>query len=284
MKKIVTVVLVAALLSFGIKCGNVKDVFAQSRVNEMGGDVVVDVGGGDGGGDSGAADSGDGGGDSSGGSASSSGYSQEQIAAAKAWLSAHGYAPTRAGANQAYQDYLAGKLDNDPDVRKYKGLDSNTSTSSNDTTSDTETGENGTKDDKSSSEEADGSDDKTEDKSADDSNDAADGTDKNSKNGSSSKTDNGVDVAFDDLSNIVDDEDDVAKADIESDAASQLAEEIASNDDLELSERNDDAVYLVNEEPAEEESEPNFTLYLLITAVILMVGASAFLLLKSRKD
>ncbi len=62
-------------------------------------------------------------GDSSG--SSSSGYSAEQIAAAKAWLSAHGYAPTRAGAAQAYQDYLDGKLDNDPDVRRYKGLDNN---------------------------------------------------------------------------------------------------------------------------------------------------------------
>ena len=31
-------------------------------------------------------------------------YSQEEIDAAKAWLSAHGYPPTRAGAEQAYQD------------------------------------------------------------------------------------------------------------------------------------------------------------------------------------
>lgn len=52
-----------------------------------------------------------------------SGYTEEQKNAAKAWLSAHGYAPTRAGAAQAYADYLAGKLDNDPDVRRYKGLD-----------------------------------------------------------------------------------------------------------------------------------------------------------------
>ena len=52
-----------------------------------------------------------------------SGYSEEDIAAAKAWLSAHGYAPTRAGAMQAYQDYLNGKWDNDPDVQRYKGQD-----------------------------------------------------------------------------------------------------------------------------------------------------------------
>lgn len=81
---------------------------------------------------------GEGSGDSSsegGDSVSSSGYTPEQIAAAKAWLSAHGYAPTRAGAAAAYQDYLSGKLDNDPDVRRYKGLD-DTNTSSADSSSD----------------------------------------------------------------------------------------------------------------------------------------------------
>lgn len=46
----------------------------------------------------------------------SSGYTEEQKAAAKAWLSAHGYAPTRVGAYQAYADYLNGKFDNDPEV------------------------------------------------------------------------------------------------------------------------------------------------------------------------
>lgn len=38
-------------------------------------------------------------------------YSDEEKAEAKAWLSAHGYSPTKAGAEQAYQDYLAGKFD-----------------------------------------------------------------------------------------------------------------------------------------------------------------------------
>lgn len=38
-------------------------------------------------------------------------YTQEQIQQAKAWLSAHGYSPDEAGANQAYQDYLNGKFD-----------------------------------------------------------------------------------------------------------------------------------------------------------------------------
>lgn len=51
----------------------------------------------------------------------SDGYTDEQKAAAKAWLSSHGYAPTRAGANQAYQDYLNGKFDNDPEVQKALG-------------------------------------------------------------------------------------------------------------------------------------------------------------------
>ena len=51
------------------------------------------------------------------------GYTQEEIEAAKAWLSAHGYPPTRAGAEQAYQDYLDGKLDDDPDVKAYRGED-----------------------------------------------------------------------------------------------------------------------------------------------------------------
>lgn len=40
-------------------------------------------------------------------------YSQEQKDAAKAWLSAHGYPPTRAGAAQAYQDYQNGKFDDE---------------------------------------------------------------------------------------------------------------------------------------------------------------------------
>lgn len=38
-------------------------------------------------------------------------YTEEEKAQAKAWLSAHGYAPTREGAEAAYQDYLDGKFD-----------------------------------------------------------------------------------------------------------------------------------------------------------------------------
>ena len=58
-------------------------------------------------------------------------YSEEEKAAAKAWLSAHGYPPTRAGAQQAYEDYLNGKFDDDPEVRKRKGLDKKTENSGN---------------------------------------------------------------------------------------------------------------------------------------------------------
>ena len=39
-----------------------------------------------------------------------SAYTEEQINQAKAWLSAHGYSPTRAGAGQAMSDYENGKL------------------------------------------------------------------------------------------------------------------------------------------------------------------------------
>ena len=67
---------------------------------------------------------------------SSDGYTDEQKAAAKAWLSSHGYAPTRAGANQAYQDYLNGKFDNDPEVQKALGKDVTTTETTTATTED----------------------------------------------------------------------------------------------------------------------------------------------------
>jgi len=38
-------------------------------------------------------------------------YTEEEKQQAKAWLSAHGYSPDMGGANQAYQDYLDGKFD-----------------------------------------------------------------------------------------------------------------------------------------------------------------------------
>ncbi|MBP3233265.1 MAG: hypothetical protein J6M65_02400 [Eubacterium sp.] len=69
-------------------------------------------------------------------------YSQEEIDAAKAWLSAHGYPPTRAGAEQAYQDYLDGKLDDDPDVKAYKGETDDDSEDESDVSSDSGTDSN----------------------------------------------------------------------------------------------------------------------------------------------
>ena len=49
-------------------------------------------------------------------------YTEEQKQQAKAWLSAHGYPPTRAGAEQAYQDYMDGKIDV-PEADAYLGRD-----------------------------------------------------------------------------------------------------------------------------------------------------------------
>ena len=47
-------------------------------------------------------------------------YTEEQKQQAKSWLSAHGYPPTRAGAEQAYQDYMDGKIDV-PEADAYLG-------------------------------------------------------------------------------------------------------------------------------------------------------------------
>lgn len=47
-------------------------------------------------------------------------YTEAQKQQAKSWLSAHGYAPTRAGAEQAYQDYMDGKI-SVPEADEYLG-------------------------------------------------------------------------------------------------------------------------------------------------------------------
>ena len=91
MRKILTIVLMAFVLSIVVSFGKMKAVSAHSRVEELGGEVVVDAGGGDSsggesGGDTGTSDSGDSGSGSSSGGSSTSGYSAEQIAAAKACL------------------------------------------------------------------------------------------------------------------------------------------------------------------------------------------------------
>ena len=49
-------------------------------------------------------------------------YTEEEKQQAKSWLSSHGYPPTRAGAEQAYQDYMDGKLDI-PEADAYFGRD-----------------------------------------------------------------------------------------------------------------------------------------------------------------
>ena len=47
-------------------------------------------------------------------------YTDEEKQQAKSWLSSHGYPPTRAGAEQAYQDYMDGKIDG-PEADAYMG-------------------------------------------------------------------------------------------------------------------------------------------------------------------
>lgn len=59
-------------------------------------------------------------------------YTEEQKQQAKAWLSAHGYAPTKAGAYQAYADYKSGKLKLDNSKKKvYKKKSSKSKKSTN---------------------------------------------------------------------------------------------------------------------------------------------------------
>ena len=57
-------------------------------------------------------------------------YTDEEKQQAKSWLSSHGYPPTRAGAEQAYQDYMDGKIDV-PEADAYMGKNqTNNSTTS----------------------------------------------------------------------------------------------------------------------------------------------------------
>lgn len=61
-------------------------------------------------------------------------YTEEEKQQAKSWLSSHGYPPTRAGAEQAYQDYLDGKLDI-PEADAYFGRDDDNNESETNTSS-----------------------------------------------------------------------------------------------------------------------------------------------------
>ena len=60
-------------------------------------------------------------------------YTEQQKQEAKAWLSAHGYAPTRAGAEQAYQDYKDGKIDI-PEANEHLGRNKKKNTRENSST------------------------------------------------------------------------------------------------------------------------------------------------------
>ncbi len=250
MKKYVVMILVACLLSLSICVGNKDRVYAMSSVSEMG------VEGGE-------SDSGD---SSDSGSASSSGYSEEQIAAAKAWLSAHGYAPTRAGAAAAYQDYLDGKFDDDPDVQKYKGQSSSTSQ----TTSQETSQEAGT-----SSSDVDA----VSDKSSLDVDATSEKT--SDETGSStvdSSSEEGSNVTIDDLPSILVDSDDGSVDAKTSDNGLKI------NDDLKLSER-DDSVYVFydDDEPEQVVRESSFVIYIIFSVVIVMVIVSLVMLIKAKK-
>ena len=72
----------------------------------------------------------------------SNAYTEEEKAAAKAWLSAHGYSPDAGGASQAYQDYLDGKFDEELGITSEEA---STQTSEEESATGTEsTSENGT--------------------------------------------------------------------------------------------------------------------------------------------
>lgn len=114
----------------------------------------------------------------------SNAYTEEQKQQAKAWLSAHGYSPDMGGANQAYQDYLNGKFDEELGVDvNGDGIPATAQTTENSTEEDTEEyadadledGEDDTEED-SDSDTAQDSSDATTDPSGADSAEDSDGT------------------------------------------------------------------------------------------------------------
>ena len=247
MKKCVVMILVAFLLPLFICAGNKKEVYAKCSVAEMGVE----------GGESDSGNSSESGDSSNSGSASTSGYSEEQIAAAKAWLSAHGYSPTRAGAAAAYQDYLNGKFDDDPDVKKYKGQSGS---------SDTTTGS-----------------DTTTEKSTSD-------VDVSAEKTSTGSDTSGTEVSMDDLPNLF-----MNGGDTSSDAQSNEPVDVQStegagdglkiNDNLKLSERDDSSVYVFYDycEPEQVVRESSFVIYIIFSVVIVMVIVSLVMLIKTKK-
>lgn len=240
MKKYVLMILVACLLSLSICVGNKERVYAMSSVSEMG------VEGGE-------SDSGDSGESSGSSSASTSGYSEEQIAAAKAWLSAHGYAPTRAGAAAAYQDYLDGKFDDDPDVQKYKGQTGLTSQ-----TTSQEAGTSSSDVDAASEKSSDETGSSTVDSSSEDS-----------------------EVAIGDLPSILVDSE---EGSVDAETPESAGNGLTINDDLKLPEQ-DDSVYVFYDdgEPEQVVRESSFVIYIIFSVVIVMVIVSLVMLIKARK-
>lgn len=273
LKKLICFILIGiAAFSLNLS-GNTLQCYAEEGgyFEDGGGEVPGDYSG-----DSGGDSSGDSSGGSSSG-ASSSGYTPEQIAAAKAWLSSHGYAPTRAGASQAYQDYLDGKLDNDPDVRKYKGLDSgNNSNSTSSSTSGKPAGENVSEDTSKNTSE----------------NDSSNGqTNNGNTTGSQVASNESADVNFDDMTNIIDEEDAVKDSIKETDPKQELEDSIASQKSQLEIQSDDSEVMLVYDdyEKTEEELEKKNNkskalMYLIISFIFLVIFLSMFKLLKNDKE
>ena len=123
-------------------------------------------------------------------------YTEEEKEAAKQWLSQNGYSPDMGGANQAYQDYLNGKFDNQmPGNNNNQGDSQNGSQTPNDENgTQTPDTQNGTQNQETPDSEGNSSDSQTPDtQSGDNSGTSTDGTgtsdstnkgskDKNSKN------------------------------------------------------------------------------------------------------
>ena len=182
-----------------------------------------------------------------------SGYTEEEKNAVKAWLSAHGYPPTRAGAEQAYQDFLNGKFDNDPQVRKYKGLD-------------TETDTNGSGDSSNSSGNGDASD-------SGDSNEvgAASGKDGDaSTNGADNDTpdENASDEPIIEMESL----EDIMKADFE--------DELRSNTGLILPVMENKDMYLLYDKYEKKNDNNDTQFYVIISAIAILVIISVFKLIQ----
>ena len=185
-----------------------------------------------------------------------SGYTEEEKNAAKAWLSAHGYPPTRAGAEQAYQDFLNGKFDNDPQVRKYKGLD-------------TETDTNGSGDSSNSS----GSGDSNEVGSSSGNAGDANGTASNgaaSTSGADNDTpdENASDEPIIEMESL----DDIMKADFE--------DELRSSTGLILPVMENKDMYLLYDKYEKKTDNNNTQFYVIISAIAILVIISVFKLIQ----